>query len=131
MNSNEDAINQLYATIKTKFKQDGVLQEVLCLLQMKMIAMMKGKSESNSLFQRPLISTNNSQERIKLLNQLIMEYFHWHGFHYSAQMFSMESSSENVSPNRESLEAVLGNFDHKEVPILMELIVTLSNKQNE
>ena len=131
LQSKEEAINQLYATIKTKFEEDGVLQEVRCQLQMKMIAMMKGKSAGNSLLQRPLTSTTNGQALIKLLNQLIMEYFHWHGFHYSAEMFSMESSCENMPPNREKLEAILGNFHHKEVPILIELLATLSKQQLE
>lgn len=129
VHSKEEAISQLYATIKTKFEEDGVLQDVRCQLQMKMIAMMKGKSTGNSLLQRPLTSTSNGQALINLLNQLIMEYYHWHGFHYSAEMFSMESSCENMPPKREKLEAVLGDFNHKEVPILIELIATLSKQQ--
>lgn len=120
--SKEEANNQLYATIKTKFEQDGVIQEVRCLLQSKMIAMMKGNCESDTLLHP---STAEGDARMKLLHQLILEYFHWHGFHYSAEMLSMESSCENVKPMRQCLEGVLGNFDHKDLPILLELVATL------
>ncbi|XP_067634429.1 centrosomal protein 20 [Eurosta solidaginis] len=149
--SKEDAINQLYATIKTKFEQDGVLQEVRCMLQAKMVAMMKGKNESQTtLLGRPIPdlsklsagSKANSNSaactmdgveggqdpRLKTLNELIMEYLHWHGFHYTAEMFTQESGTDNLQPSRQQLERQIGPFEHKSVPILLELIADLMEK---
>lgn len=111
-------MNQLYATIKTKFYQDGILQDVRCVLQTKMVAMMKGDNESKSLTPKPSVDTPTTL----LLHQLIMDYFRWHGFHYSAQMFAQESACEDVQPLREYFEIVLGKFEDKSVPILLQLL---------
>ncbi|KAI9580198.1 hypothetical protein GQX74_000191 [Glossina fuscipes] len=102
----EEAINHLYSTIKTKFEEDGVLQEVRCLLQAKMVSMMRGKSEG-TLVKRPAGKGLAQDSRIALLNQLLMEYFHWHNYQYSAEMFGLESGAENTKPMRECLEGVL------------------------
>lgn len=146
--SKEEAINQLYATIKTKFEQDGVLQEVRCMLQTKMVAMMKGKNDGQTtLLGRKLpdlskLSASSSiptaseiddteqrqEPRLKMMQQLIMEYFHWHGFHYTAEMFSQESGTENVRPSRQQLERAVGPFEHKSLPILLELVAELMEK---
>ncbi|XP_039957603.1 uncharacterized protein LOC120772853 [Bactrocera tryoni] len=146
--SKEEAINQLYATIKTKFEQDGVLQEVRCMLQTKMVAMMKGKNDGQTtLLGRklpdlsklsasssiPASSEIDDQEqrqdpRLKMMQQLIMEYFHWHGFHYTAEMFAQESGAENVRPSRQQLERAVGSFEHKSLPILLELVAELMEK---
>ncbi|XP_075164397.1 uncharacterized protein LOC142236993 [Haematobia irritans] len=128
----EEAINQLYASIKTKFQQDGVLEEVRCLLQAKMVAMMQGSSDIKTLVQMPSPSADGHSITlcITLLHQLIMEYFQWHGLHYSAQMFSQESGCENVRPLRESLEAILGNFENKSVPILLQLVANRMENHN-
>ncbi|XP_054739314.1 uncharacterized protein LOC129245265 [Anastrepha obliqua] len=149
--SREEAINQLYDTIKTKFEEDGVLQEVRCMLQSKMVAMMKGKNDSHTtLLGRSLpdmsqlsvgssVSGNCAEgdtnetsyrqdSRLHWLHQLIMEYFHWHGFHYTAEMFAQESGTENVRPVRSQLERVVGQFERKSVPILLELVAELMEK---
>lgn len=146
--SKEEAINQLYATIKTKFEQDGVLQEVRCMLQTKMVAMMKGKNDSQTTLlgrRQPDLSKlsasssiptssdlNDAEQRhdprLKTMQQLIMEYFHWHGFHYTAEMFAQESGTENVRPPRQQLECAVGSFEHKSLPILLELVAELMEK---
>uniref|UniRef100_A0A1A9W489 LisH domain-containing protein n=1 Tax=Glossina brevipalpis TaxID=37001 RepID=A0A1A9W489_9MUSC len=126
----EEAINRLYSTIKMKFEEDGVLQEVRCLLQAKMVAMMRGKGEG-ALVKRPFGKDAAQDSRIALLNQLIMEYFHWHNYQYTAEMFGLESSAENSKPMRECLEGVLGSFQHKNVPILLEVVTELMQKQNK
>lgn len=138
LRSKEEAINQLYTTIKTKFQQDGVLQEMRCLLQAKMVEMMKGKSEMNSLVQRPSTSPAeadagygdgaNGNACISLLHQLIMEYFQWHGFHYSAQMFAQESACENIRTIRDCFEVILGNFGDKSIPVLLQLVANQMEK---
>ncbi|XP_037947308.1 uncharacterized protein LOC119679176 [Teleopsis dalmanni] len=133
MSEKEEPMENLYSTIKSKFEEDGVLQEVRCLLQSKMVTMMKGKTDKNT----PLIprgSTSGAGDgqtdsRMQMLHQLILEYFHWHGFHYSAEMFAMESATENTKPVRECLEGVLGNFEHKNLPILLELIATMMDNK--
>lgn len=110
------------------------------MLQSKMVAMMKGKTDTRA----PMVSrgstamtgsgdagsSNDGDARLQLLNQLIMEYFHWHGFHYAAEMFATESASENVRPLRESLEGALGgDFEHRTIPILVELVAELIEKK--
>uniref|UniRef100_A0A1A9VSV5 LisH domain-containing protein n=1 Tax=Glossina austeni TaxID=7395 RepID=A0A1A9VSV5_GLOAU len=126
----EEAINHLYSTIKAKFEEDGILQEVRCLLQAKMVSMMRGQNEG-ALVKRPIGKDVTQDSRIALLNQLIMEYFHWHNYQYSAEMFGTESSSENSKPIRECLEGVLGRFQHKNVPILLEVVTELMQNQNK
>ncbi|XP_036332560.1 uncharacterized protein LOC118743905 [Rhagoletis pomonella] len=146
--SKEEAINQLYATIKTKFEQDGVLQEVRCMLQSKMVAMMKGKNDDQTTLlgrRQPDLSKLSSggsnraagdiadagsqqDPRLHWMHQLIMEYFHWHGFHYTAEMFAQESGTANVRPVRQQLERAVGHFEHKSVPILLELVADLIEK---
>ena len=154
--SKEEAINQLYATIKTKFEQDGVLQEIRCMLQSKMVAMMKGRNDTGPMVPRFIgataavggggdagagaggsatgnaaVTANSEQRdaRMQMLNQLIMEYLHWHGFHYTAEMFATESSAENVKPMRECLEGVLGTFDNKNIPILLDIVGDLMEQK--
>ncbi|CAD7014828.1 uncharacterized protein LOC110118989 [Ceratitis capitata] len=145
--SKEEAINHLYATIKSKFEEDGVLQEVRCMLQTKMVAMMKGKSDGQTtLLGRPLPdlgklsagsstrpteeSDNRQDPRLKIMQHLIMEYFHWHGFHYTAEMFAQESGTENLRPSRQQLERAVGPFEHKSLPILLELVAELMEKNS-
>lgn len=130
MVSKEDAINQLYNTIKTKFEEDGVLKEVRCLLQAKMVTMMRGRNDAKPFVTRPAEGGDNEADsRVNVLNQLIMEYLHWHGFHYSAEMFALESGNENKKPMRQSLEGILSNFDHPNIPILLQLIADLMIKK--
>lgn len=133
MLTKEDAINQLYSTIKTKFEEDGVLKEVRCLLQAKMVAMMRGhQTDSKTFVPRTMDGGDiDTDARINVLNQLIMEYLHWHGFHYTAEMFTLESGSDHGRPLRQYLEGVLGNFQHANVPILLQLIADIMAKETK
>ncbi|XP_059219585.1 uncharacterized protein LOC131995249 [Stomoxys calcitrans] len=117
--SREKTFNQLYAAIKSKLQQDGGLEEVHCMVQTQIMAMMKGKYGKPTWMHS---EDCNGDARMALLHQLIMEYFQWHGFHYSAQMFAQESACENAKPLRKCFEAILGGFEDKSVPILLQMV---------
>ncbi|XP_055907602.1 uncharacterized protein LOC129942611 [Eupeodes corollae] len=128
--------SQLLDTIRQQFQAEGgVYDEIKCQLQHRLVQMMRGNENKTDVDDKAANKRNHKNERIVLVNQLIMEYLHWYQLNYSAEMFAMETqmdcNSWNSYANRELIEAALGKFQEKEIPILLEIVLNLWKKDQE
>ncbi|XP_055856293.1 uncharacterized protein LOC129919444 [Episyrphus balteatus] len=133
-----DKESQLCKTIRQHFQSQGVLDDIKCQLQHRLVEMMRGNGDKADCHERRQKPNGDDDENNKeqdtrtiLVNQLIMEYLHWHQFNYSAEMFAMETQMESCNPNRKLLEAALGQFSEKEIPILLEIVLNLWKEAQE
>ncbi|XP_030374524.1 protein starmaker [Scaptodrosophila lebanonensis] len=72
----------------------------------------------------------DQDERVLLLNKLIMEYLNWYGYKHTMETFSMETGASAQPPERRQLEADLGTeLSLKGLPILLELFLNVYNRK--
>ncbi|KAH8311156.1 hypothetical protein KR044_004603, partial [Drosophila immigrans] len=113
--------------IKLHFERNGTLDDLRSGLHVKVLKMLH--SQKNLRKDEPLCGGELEQRGLShLLNQLIVDYFEWYGFNHTLETFSLESGIRS-NKSREKLRRELnGNFNHKELPILLEMVMKQTNR---
>ena len=118
---------KVYAAVKETLEQRGDLQEIRAKIQKKVFDAIRG--DNFPKVSTPRISARDP--RIQLVNQLIMQYFHWYGYMYSIEMFGLESESDTACPVPNFLENQLSGRQYKSnvLPILVEIVMDCMEKK--
>lgn len=117
---------QIYEAVKSTLEESGELKNIRANIQKKVFDVIRGEA---SLAGSPRV--NERDPRIQLVNQLIMQYFHWYGYMYTIEMFGVESGTDTTCPPPQLLESRLSNRQYKShvLPILIELVMDLIEKK--
>ncbi|XP_052841619.1 uncharacterized protein LOC128255858 [Drosophila gunungcola] len=98
MSSDETKLEAAYEhlmeeNIKSQLEKNGTMAILRSEMHIKVLQMMRGQQDMSK--KRPLTggSANSSADRslIKLINQLVMEFFHWFGYRHTLETFRMET----------------------------------------
>lgn len=108
--------------IRLHFERNGTLDELRSGLHAKVLTMLHGAK--NLKKHEPLCGGDVVQVGLtRLLNHLVIDYFDWYGYKHTLQTFALETGSKSKR-SREKLESELnGNFDRKELPILLQMVM--------
>lgn len=117
---------QIYEAVKDTLEENGGLKEIRANIQKKVFEVIRGDGAKSG---SPRV--NERDPRIQLVNQLIMQYFHWYGYMYTIEMFGVESGTDTTCPPPQFLESRLANRQYKShvLPILIELVMDLMEKK--
>lgn len=118
--------------IRLHFERNGTLDEMRSGLHVKVLTMLHGAK--NLKKHEPLCGGDVVQlGLVRLLNHLVIDYFDWYGYKHTLETFALETGSKNKR-SREKLGSELnGNFDRKELPILLQMVmkhVSLTDSAN-
>lgn len=118
--------------IRLHFERNGTLDEMRSGLHAKVLTMLHGAK--NLKKHEPLCGGDVVQQGlVRLLNHLVIDYFDWYGYKHTLETFALETGSKNKR-SREKLGSELnGNFDRKELPILLQMVmkhVSLTDSAN-
>lgn len=110
-------------------EKNGELNKIRSMMRSSILKVIRGQTADNI----PIVEKIKHEESAPLqtLNKLILEYFYWFGYQYSIEMFSSETGVFNPEcPNRMDLERCIGGGGdrNKNIPILLEIILKLTNK---
>ncbi|KAH8265305.1 hypothetical protein KR038_003779 [Drosophila bunnanda] len=132
MNSDERKEEAVYEqmvqeSIKSQFEKNGTMAALRSEMHLKVLQLLRGQQD---MFQPKLLSgqatklgkTSRDQSLIKLINQLIMEFFKWFGYRHTLETFRMETADDTAS--RSELEQRLFIIpDSKDLPLLAQLVM--------
>lgn len=109
--------------IKKTLEANGELTNIRAALRLKtMNVLRKSKKTPMTNF------TAHHFQKLNCLNDLILEYFRWIGFSYSAEIFSAEIGRDSIVADRHYLEEQLPEITiDKDVPILINLLKSFLN----
>ncbi|KAH8336295.1 hypothetical protein KR074_009661, partial [Drosophila pseudoananassae] len=138
MSSDENKVEAAFQTmveesLKTNFEKNGVMASLRSEMHVKVLQMMRGQLEMPK--SEPLMgvsSSNSSNDRtlIKLINQLIMEFFNWFGYRHTLETYRMETG-DRISPRSELEKQLSMSPESPDVPLLAQLIMRVWNRSEE
>ncbi|XP_037726976.1 uncharacterized protein LOC119557976 [Drosophila subpulchrella] len=113
--------------IKSQLEKNGTMALLRSEMHVKVLQMMRG--QLNVSKPKPLKGglsngTNLSEDQslIKLINQLVMEFFHWFGYKHTLETFRMETG-EIVANRIEMEQSLLITPESKDLPLLAQLVM--------
>ncbi|CAD7093816.1 unnamed protein product [Hermetia illucens] len=116
---------QLANVIRQVMERNTQIDKLKIMIQNKTLKQLQSDGAQNLISRkRPSPEDRSPAAIIYAVHELIMEYFHWFGYQYSAEMFSLESGCDPACPERAYLESKLGEHD-KDTPILVEEVFNL------
>ncbi|XP_017083561.2 uncharacterized protein LOC108116286 [Drosophila eugracilis] len=113
--------------IKSELEKTGAMAVLRSEMHVKILKIMRGQlegSKTQPLMGRASSATKLSQDRslIRLINQLVMEFFHWFGYKHTLETFRMETGE--TLANRSEIEKSLSiTPESKDLPLLAQLIM--------
>jgi len=113
--------------IKSQLEKNGTMALLRSEMHVKVLQMMRGQldvSKSKPLTGGLSNGTNLSEDQslIKLINQLVMEFFHWFGYKHTLETFRMETGE--IVANRNEMEQSLHiTPESKDLPLLAQLVM--------
>ncbi|KAH8291890.1 hypothetical protein KR054_001949 [Drosophila jambulina] len=131
---NSDAVNckaayeqTMEETIRSQFEKDGTMAALRSEMHLKVLQLLRGQRD---MLQPKLLTgeatksnkTPRDQSLIKLINQLVMEFFNWFGYRHTLETFRMETGDDVAT--RSDLEDRLFIIpDSKDLPLLAQLVM--------
>lgn len=99
--------DQFAQVVQRTLTESGELQRVKASMRAMILNVIRAGDRSAIV----KVKERNRNPAADLVNQMIMDYFHWYGFQYAIEMFATESGSIGTDcPNRQQLiEAFGGN----------------------
>ncbi|XP_016952230.1 uncharacterized protein LOC108026046 [Drosophila biarmipes] len=113
--------------IRSQLEKNGTMALLRSEMHVKVLQMMRGQlevSKKNPLKGRLSNGGNLSEDHslIKLINQLVMEFFHWFGYKHTLETFRMETG-EIVTNRNEMEQSLLITPEAKDLPLLAQLVM--------
>lgn len=121
--SESGRVKSLKKLVEKTLEANGELSKIRASLRLQILNVLRGNDQSTSL-------TNfheNVWPHYDLVHEMIMEYFHWMKFNYSAEIFATEIGHGKSKMTRNNLEEKLETLFkrklqmRKDVPILLNL----------
>ncbi|XP_001360083.3 muscle M-line assembly protein unc-89 [Drosophila pseudoobscura] len=118
----------MHHSIKRQFEQNGTMSALRSGVHVKVLKMIKtnlGGSKDEPLAGPGVALGHDSFKEnglSSLINQLMMEYFEWFGYRHTMETFKMETG-EKILPRQEIEGRLVGKFQLKDVPILVQLVL--------
>ncbi|XP_064548682.1 trans-Golgi network integral membrane protein 2 [Drosophila montana] len=118
-------------SIRLHFERNGILDEMRSGLHVKVLKMMRGEMDLKR--DEPLCGGDMQQRGLlQLLNYLVVDYFAWYGYKHTLETFALETGDKCQEKPREKLQREFGDdFVHKELPILLQMLMKQTNKMND
>lgn len=122
--SESGRVKNLQKMVGKTLEANGELSKIRASLRLQILNVLRGTEQSTSL-------TNfheNEWPHYNLIHEMIMEYFQWMKYNYSAEIFAAEIGHEKSKMVRnhleEQLEAIFKRKVHmrKDVPMLLNLL---------
>lgn len=122
--SESGRVKNLQKMVGKTLEANGELSKIRASLRLQILNVLRGTEQSTSL-------TNfheNEWPHYNLIHEMIMEYFQWMKYNYSAEIFAAEIGHEKSKMVRnhleEQLEAIFQRKVHmrKDVPMLLNLL---------
>ncbi|XP_034487897.1 uncharacterized protein LOC117792051 [Drosophila innubila] len=114
-------------SIKLHFERNGTLDEMRSGLHVKVLKMLHDQKKLRK--DEPLCGGELERRGLShLLNQLIVDYFDWYGYKHTLETFSLETGIKSKKSREKLRRELNGNFDHKELPILLEMLMKQTNR---
>ncbi|KAH8243943.1 hypothetical protein KR032_011738 [Drosophila birchii] len=126
---NQEAVYEqmMEDTIRSKFEKNGTMAALRSEMHLKVLQLLRGQQDmlkprlltgETSKLNKP----SRDQSLIKLINQLIMEFFNWFGYRHTLETFRMETGDDMAMRNQ--LEERLFIIpDSKDLPLLAQLVM--------
>lgn len=95
---------ELKKMVENILASDGEIRALRAALQMKTLDILRGGDRS-PIIQQTMNNNNSSRtneasDTIALINQLILEYFEWNGYHYAREMFVLETNTQSIDADK-------------------------------
>ncbi|XP_030565784.1 uncharacterized protein LOC115766104 [Drosophila novamexicana] len=118
-------------SIRLHFERNGILDEMRSGLHVKVLKMMRGEMDLER--DEPLCGGDMHQRGLlQLLNYLVVDYFAWYGYKHTLETFALETGDNGQVKPREKLQREFGDdFDNKDLPILLQMLMKQTNKTND
>ncbi|KAH8236509.1 hypothetical protein KR026_003826, partial [Drosophila bipectinata] len=142
MSSDENKVEAAFQTmveesVKTNFEKNGIMASLRCEMHVKVLQMMRGqldmpKSEPLMGISSSNRSTGRTSDRalIKLINQLVMEFFSWFGYRHTLETFRMETGDQ-ISLRSELEKQLSISPESPDMPLLAQLIMSVWNQSDD
>ncbi|EDV43531.1 uncharacterized protein Dana_GF18538 [Drosophila ananassae] len=122
--------NMVEESLKTQFEQNGIMAKLRSEMHVKVLQMMRGQLGMTKTEPLMGVSTSDSttdRALIKVINQLIMEFFNFFGYRHTLETFRMETGERTFS--RSEIEKHLSISPvSPEIPILAQLTMRVWNQ---
>lgn len=126
--------DQFAHVVEQTLCENGELRKLKASMRSTIMKIVRGGDQSN-IFK---VKEKYRNAATDLINNLIMDYFHWYGYQYSIEMFSTESGAISTdAPNRSIIGNRLAgdNTDFgkdimMDVPILLSVVMKMLADNN-
>ncbi|XP_016968997.1 uncharacterized protein LOC108037055 [Drosophila rhopaloa] len=110
--------------IKSQLEKNGTMAVLRSEMHVKVLQMMRGQQDviRKQSLMGGSANLSEDQSLIKLINQLVMEFFHWFGYRHTLETFRMETG-ESVANRSEMEQSLFITPDSKDIPLLAQLIM--------
>lgn len=111
--------------IRNKLENNKELSKTRCEIRLKVLEVIRGGKNLPMNDQ-----TSDRQTTTHFMNNLILEYLKWYGYHYTIEMFSTETGCKPIS--RDYLESKMNAPEQsdKDLPLLLELVMKIMKNSN-
>ncbi|XP_017031352.1 uncharacterized protein [Drosophila kikkawai] len=114
-------------TIKKELEKNGTMAAIRSEMHLKILQLLRGEQDmlKPNLLTGEATKSNKTprdQSLIKLINQLIMEFFNWFGYRHTLETFRMETG-DDVAIRSELEERLFIIPDSKDLPLLAQLVM--------
>lgn len=100
--------DQFAQVVQRTLTESGELQRVKASMRAMILNVIRAGDRSAIV----KVKERNRNPAADLVNQMIMDYFHWYGFQYAIEMFATESGSIGTGcPNRQQLIEAFGGSE--------------------
>lgn len=114
--------------VRNSLETNGELSQIKSSLRLKILQLVKGNNEDkdnnndDGNQSKKMLKFNEKYQTktIDTMNLLIMDYFKWYGYHYSAEMFQTEA---NISDQTFEKTNFIGETEKNEIPQLLALVI--------
>lgn len=116
-------------SIKSQFEKNGTMAELRSEMHVKVLKLLRGQQD---VPKPPLLTGEASKlnkgsgtrdhSLVKLINQLIMEFFNWFGYRHSLETFHMETG-DDMALRSDLEERLFITPESKDLPLLAQLVM--------
>lgn len=121
--SNPNREDQFAHVVQQTLRDNGELHKLKASMRSTIMKIVRGGDRTAIV----KIKEKYHNSASDLVNNLIMDYFHWYGYQYSIEMFATESGAISTEqPNRLAIGERLGGNNEFSQDIMLDLPVILS-----
>lgn len=104
--SKQNREDQFAQVVENALTENGELQKLKASMRAMILNVIRDGDQSAIV----RVKERNRNPAADLVNQMIMDYFHWYGFQYAIEMFAAESGTIGVMcPNRQHIMETFNN----------------------